>query len=178
MSHSDDARRRNKTQTLVAMVRSVGDHRCTHVYFTADDDEVKGTFQTTWRELMDDGLVDDQNSVMGQARYRLTSAGWLRGLLLGGDVDAPAFRDRCVRLAQALKRVVKGRKSHYDEFADVEAVAADAGVPPDWVVNAIKSRLLGVVLPDDRWDAEMDPRSANTIRVSPTFGLNHLFDKE
>ena len=178
MSHSDDARRTNKKQALIAMVRVIGEHRFTHVYFSADDDEVKDTFQTTWRELMDDGLVDDTRSVMGQARYRLTSAGWLRGLLLAGDVDTPVLRERCVRLAQALKRVVKGRKSHYDEFADVQAIATDAGVPADWVVNAIKSRLLSVVFPDDRWDAQMDPRSANTIRVSPTFGLNHLFDQE
>jgi hypothetical protein len=160
------------------MVREVGDRRLTHVYFTVNDPEVKDTFQTTWRELMDDGLVDDQHSVMGQARYRLTPAGWLRGLLLAGDVDTAALRDRCARLAQALKRVVKGRKSHYDEFADVDAIAADSGWQGDWVVNAITSRLLGVVFPDDKWDAQMDARSAHTIRVSPTFGLNHLFDTE
>ena len=176
MSHSDDARRENKKQTLIAMVRAVGDHRFSHVTFTSDDEEVKSAFQTTWRELMDDGLIDDDRSVLGQARYRLTAAGWLRGLLLAGDVDTPALRGRCVRLAQALKRVVKGRGSHYDEFADVDAIATDAGVPADWVVSAVKSRLLGVVFPDDRWDAQMDAKSPDTIRVSPTFGLNHLFD--
>jgi hypothetical protein len=127
---------------------------------------------------MDDGLVDDQHSVMGEARYRLTPAGWIRGMLLAGEVDAPALRERCVRLAQALKRVVKGRNSHYDEFVDVRTIASDAGVPADWVVNTVKARLLGVVFPADRWDAQIDHKSPNTIRVSPTFGLNHLFDKE
>jgi hypothetical protein len=85
-------------------------------------------------------------------------------------------RDRCSRLAKALKRVVKGRKSHRDEFASVNAIAADAGLPEGWVVNAIHSKLLGVVFPDDKWDAQMD--GGRMIRVSPTFGLNHLFDQE
>lgn len=65
----------------------------------------------------------------------------------------------------------------YDEFADVEAIAATAGLPAGWVFNAVKSRLLGVVFPDDRWDAEIDSKDRSTVRVSPTFGLNHLFDE-
>jgi len=80
-------------------------------------------------------------------------------------------------LARALKAVVKGRASHYDEFADVDKIALTAKLPPGWVFNAIKCRLLGVVFPDDRWDAEIDSKDRSTIRVSPTFGLNHLFDE-
>jgi hypothetical protein len=178
MSHSDEARRSDKRRTLIAMLREIGDHRVTHVHFTGTDPEVKDTFQTTWRELLDDGLIDDSNSVMGQARYRITAAGWLRALMWSGDVDGSAVRERCTRLAQALKRVVKGRKSHYDEFADVGTIAAESGLPDGWIVNAIKARLLGVVFPDDRWDAHMDGKSPTTIRISPTFGLNHLFDEE
>ena len=113
---------------------------------------------------------------MGEARYRLTYHGWLRALIVSGDVDTPLVRDRCAGLARALKRVVKGRKSHYDEFASVSGIAADNSLPEGWVVNAIHSKLLGVVFPDDKWDAQMD--GGNTIRVSPTFGLNHLFDEE
>ena len=49
-----------------------------------------------------------------------------------------------------------------------------ADLPGGWVFNAIKSRLFGVVFPKDRWDATIDKR---TIRVSPTCGLNHLFEE-
>lgn len=176
MSLSDAARREDRKRTLITMFREVGDHRAWEVYFNAGEAIVAETFQTTWRELLDERLVTDKPSVMGQARYSLTYVGWLRALIISGEVDTPAIRDQCSRLAKALKRVVKGRKSHYDEFASVNAIAADAGLPEGWVVNAIHSKLLGVVFPDDKWDAQMD--GGRNIRVSPTFGLNHLFDGE
>lgn len=141
------------------------------------DDEVRDVLQTTWRELLDDGLVHDKLSAMNRPRFSLTETGWLRGLILSNAIDSVETRDRCMRLARALKAVVKGRTSHYDEFADVEAIAATAGLPAGWVFNAVKSRLLGVVFPDDRWDAEIDSKDRPTVRVSPTFGLNHLFDE-
>jgi hypothetical protein len=176
MSVSDDARREDKKRTLVTMFREVGDNRAWQVHFEAGEPSVVQTLQTTWRELLDERLIDDKPSSMGQVRYRLTYYGWLRALIVSGEVDTPEVRERCARLAQALKRVVKGRKSHYDEFTSVNAIAADANVPEGWVVNAIESKLLGVVFRDDKWDAQMDGR--NMIRVSPTFGLNHLFDEE
>ena len=129
---------------------------------------------TTWRELLDDGLIDDKFSTMGSPAFRLTAAGWLRAMLLSGTADTPECRDRCTRLAQALKSVVRGRNSHYDGLTTEHEIAAAAGLPAGWVFNAVKSRLLGVVFPKDRWDATIDKR---TIRVSPTFGLNHLFEE-
>jgi len=175
MSLSDATRREDKKRTLINMLREVADHQVWQAYFSAEHAEVAETLQTTWRELLDERLVTDKPSVMGQARYSLTHAGWLRAVIISGDVDTSAIRDRCSRLAKALKRAVKGRKSHYDEFVSVDAVASDQDLPAGWIVNAIQSRLLGVVFPDDKWDAQMD---GNTIRVSPTFGLNHLFDQE
>jgi hypothetical protein len=176
MSVSNAERREDKRRTLIVMFRAVGNLQAWQVHFAAGEPEVADTLQTTWRELLDERLITDKPSVMQQARYSLTYAGWLRALIVSGDVDTPETRDRCSRLAKALKRVVKGRKSHYDEFADVSAIAADAGLPEGWVINAIHSKLLGVVFPDDKWDAQMD--GGRTIRVSPTFGLNHLFDQE
>src|SRR5437879_699362 len=83
-------------------------------------------------------------------------AGWLRAMLLSGTVDTPECRDRCTRLAQAMKAVVKGRDSHYDGLTTENEIAAVANLPIGWVFNAIKSRLLGVVFPKDRWDATID----------------------
>jgi hypothetical protein len=176
MSVSDDQRREDKRRTLCTILQQLGDRHFSAYGVEPTDPEFADVLQTTWRELMDDGLLDDKHSSMGHPVFRLTSHGWLRAMALSGQLDSVEVRDRCRRLARALKSVVKGRSSHYDEFVDVDTIAAAAELPPGWVFNAIKSKLLGVVFPDDRWDAHLDPKSRSTIRVSPTFGLNHLFD--
>jgi hypothetical protein len=174
MSISDSDRREDKQRTLCRMLVCVGDHHVTQVVIKPASAEFADVLATTWRELLDDGLIDDKFSTHGGAAFRLTAAGWLRAMLLSGTIDTPECRDRCVRLARALKAVVKGRPSHYDGLTTEHAIAAAADLPIGWVFNAVKARLLGVVFPKDRWDATVDKR---TIRVSPTFGLNHLFEE-
>lgn len=174
MSVSDADRRQDKQRTLCQMLAAVGDRYLIEVAVAPADKEFEDVFSTTWRELLDDGLVDDEFSSFGSPAFRLTAAGWLRAMLVSGTADTPECRDRCTRLARALKSIVKGRGSHYDELTTEHEVAAAADLPVGWVFNAIKSRLLGVVFPQDRWDATIDKR---TIRVSPTFGLNHLFEE-
>ena len=175
MSLSDEERRADKKRTLTHMMRDVGDHRTWEVRFEPNEPGLAETHTTTWRELLDDNLVDDKLSTHAGPRYRLTYHGWLRALMWSGEIDAPSTRERCTRLAQALKRVVKGRTSHYDEFASVSELSAVTDLPEGWLVNALDAGLLSVVFPDDKWDAHMDPKSRNVVRVSPTFGLNHLF---
>jgi hypothetical protein len=159
---------------LRRLLTAVGDRYVIEMAIEPTDNGFEDVLSTTWRELLDDGLIDDKFSAMGRPAFRLTAAGWLRAMLLSGTVDTPDCRDRCIRLARALKSVVKGRESHYDGLTTEDAVAAAADLPVGWVFNAIKSRLLGVVFPKDRWDASIDKR---TIRVSPTFGLNHLTEE-
>jgi hypothetical protein len=174
MSVSDSDRRQDKERTLCRMLALVGDEYFVQVSVRPSAKEFEDALPTTWRELLDDGLIDDKFSTMGSPAFRLTAGGWLRAMLLSGTVDTTDCRERCVRLAQALKSVVKGRHSHYDGLTTEHEIAAAANLPVGWVFNAIKSRLLGVVFPKDRWDATIDRR---TIRVSPTFGLNHLFEE-
>lgn len=174
MSVSDADRRQDKERTLCRMLALVGDQYFVQVSVRPSAKELEDTLPTTWRELLDDGLIDDKFSTMGSPAFRLTAGGWLRAMLLSRTVDTSDCRERCVRLAQALKSVVKGRDAHYDGLTTEQEIAAAANLPVGWVFNAIKSRLLGVVFPKDRWDATIDKR---TIRVSPTFGLNHLFEE-
>jgi hypothetical protein len=177
MSKSDAERRENKRAALCLMAEQLGDRPIWDYRASEADPLFRYVFPTTWRELLDDGLIDDKRSTMGGAVFRLTAHGWIRALTISGAVDLPDTRARCTRLAQALKAVVKGRKSHYDEFTSIDAIATSADLPAGWVFNAVKSRLLGIVFPDDRWDAQLDQKHSNHIRVSPTFGLNHLFDE-
>jgi len=174
MSVSDADRRQDKQRTLCRMLALVGDDYLIQAVVKPADTEFEDVLPTTWRELLDNGLIDDKFSSMGSPAFRLTAAGWLRAMLLSGTADTPECRERCTRLARALKSVVKGRDSHYDGLTTEHSIAAAAELPVGWVFNAIKSRLLGVVFPKDRWDATIDKR---TIRVSPTFGLNHLFEE-
>ena len=175
MSKSDEARRENKRAALCLMAERVGDAPLWDYRVAESDQSFAHVFPTTWRELLDEGLIDDKMSTLGCAYFRLTPHGWIRALTVSNAVDALDFRERCTRLARALKAVVKGRQSHYDEFTSVDVIATSADLPYGWVFNAIKCRLLGVVFPDDRWDAYIDERHSNHVRVSPTFGLNHLF---
>jgi hypothetical protein len=173
MSVSDADRRQDKQRTLCLMLALLGDRSVSEVAAEPSDDAFEGVLYTTWRELLDDGLIDDKLSAFGKPAFRLTSAGWLRAMLVSGAVDSADCRDRCVRLARALKAIVKGRNTHHDGLTSEQEIATAAKLPTGWVSNAIRSRLLGVVFPRDRWDATIDTR---TIRVSPTFGLNHLFE--
>jgi hypothetical protein len=178
MSVANDHRRQEKLNTLQDMVTDLGDQYLMQQSVTPADVGFTHVLQTTWRELLDDGLIDDKGTVMNEVRFRLTARGWLRGLVVSGAVDARDFRERCTTLVRTLKALVKGRQSHHDVFADLDEVAAKAGLPVGWVSNALDARLLGVVFPGNRWDAYVDTRHRSTVRISPTFGLNHLDDNE
>lgn len=177
MSVADNERREDKRRALCLIRERLRDQYVWEYRVEPTDPGFTDVLQTTWRELLDDGLIDDERSSFNRPIFRLTSYGWLRALALGGEIDSPETRRRCTQLARALKAVVKGRASHYDEFVSIETLATNAGLPEGWIFNAIKSKLLGVVFPDDRWDAQIDHGSHDLVRVSPTFGLNHLFDE-
>lgn len=178
MSISDGQRREDKKRTLRLMVETLGDKWFRGKYFQPSDPGFTTVLQTTWRELLDDGLLDDSASAFNSPHFRLTARGWLRGLTYTDAIDSRDLRDRCTRLVRALKSIVKGRNSHYDEFVSVAELAVGTGLPEGWIFNAIEAGLLDVIFPDDRWDAHLDAKSKTTVRVSPTFGLNHLFDND
>lgn len=176
MSVSDVQRREDKRRTLCLIREQLGDRFVWQHGVEPSDPGFTDVLQTTWRELLDDGLVDDKLCSMSRSVFRLTSYGWLRAVMLSGEIDSIETRERSANLARALKAIVKGRPSHYDGFVSVERLATNAELPAGWVFNAIKSGLLSVVFPNDRWDVHIDPKGRNTVRVSPTLGLNHLGD--
>jgi len=156
------------------MLEQLGDCFAFQLDAEPSDDSFRDVLQTTWRELRDDdGLIHDQHSVFGKPRFTLTAHGWLRAMMWSGEVDSAETRERSTALAKALKATVKGRASHYDSLVSLRDLASASSLPQGWVCNAIEARLLSVVFPNDRWDAAYEKRM---IRVSPTIGLNHLFE--
>src|SRR5262245_54175544 len=143
MSLSDNDRRQDKRRTLCLVLERLEEHPVWAYSVEPADEGFKETFQTTWRELMDEGLIEDKGSTLQHPVFRLTPYGWIRALTWSGVIDALDFRQRCSQLACALKAIVKGRKSHYDEFVSIDEVASSAGLPPGWVFNATDGRLLG-----------------------------------
>src|SRR5687768_15992681 len=129
MSVSDSDRREDKRRTLCEMLALVGDRYVIEVTAQTALAQFSHVLQTTWRELLDEGLIDDKFSSFGSPAFLLTAGGWLLAMLLSGAVDTPECRDRFTRLAQAMKAVVKGRDSHYDGLTTENEIAAEANLP-------------------------------------------------
>src|SRR5688500_14914769 len=93
MTVSDTDRRDDKRQTLCLMLALAGDGYLTQAVVKPTAKEFDNVLPTTWRELLDDGLIDDKFSSMQSPAFRLTSAGWLRAMLVSGTADTPECRD-------------------------------------------------------------------------------------
>jgi len=70
------------------MVEQVGDLYVWQLSVEPNEQEFRDVVQTTWRELLDDGLIHDKLSAMNRPRFSLTEAGWLRGLILSTSIDS------------------------------------------------------------------------------------------
>lgn len=124
MSVSDADRRQDRERTLLRTLAAVGDRYVIEVAVEPTDAGFENALPTTWRELLDDGLINDKFSTLGGSALRLTAVGWLRAMLVSGTVDTPECSDRRSRLAAALKAVVKGRASQYDGLTTEHEIAA------------------------------------------------------
>jgi DNA-binding PadR family transcriptional regulator len=76
------------------MLMQVGDDAVRHWEFKADEDFPE-TVASTWRELVDEGLIDVARQAFGGfITYRMTARGWLEALKLKPDIDQD-----CVEIA-------------------------------------------------------------------------------
>lgn len=171
MTVSDQHRHDEKAAVLERLLQLVGDQDVRECVVNPAKDGLGTVLPTTWRELLDEGLIDDKFSGIGFVRFRLTSAGWLWALTVTRQIDGQAFKERCTRLVMALKAVVKGRRSHRGELVRLTAIAASSGLSVGWIANAIRSAALSAVFPHDSWDVQFE---RDSLRVSPTFGLSVL----
>lgn len=164
------ARRKDDVRSaIVRLTEIVGDdHRIEH-HFDPSDSRFTDLLETTWRELLDADLLEDRGRLLV-----MSSAGWLTGLRLSGQLQSDKVRSRATLMVRALKARVKGRRGIHDELLDVRELAEEIALPVGWLFNAIESHLLQRVFPKDRMNATLDSRHKLLIKIPPTFGSDPI----
>jgi hypothetical protein len=129
------------------ILEDLGERVFDELRFEVEAERYREIPHTTWLELEALGHVEADHAI-GSAGYRLTAAGWIASLRGTGKLDSQ--REWAVTLRTALKDVVKGRPLN-GAITDFHELTARTGLPFNWIVNALQSRLL------------QRKRSANTV---------------
>jgi hypothetical protein len=159
------------TKALTLMIERQGDEPLNGITFSPGQSGFELLIPTTWRELLDAGLIEDRGEKPGPT-FRLTPYGWLTGMQVSGAIQQQVVRDRAITIRRALKARVKGRHAHHDEYVDVQEFADELGLPRGWVWNAMRANLLQSLFPDDLMNATLDARDNLLIQIPPTFDMD------
>ncbi len=171
MPINEDRRAADLKSALTLMVEAQGDEPLHGVMFSPSQSRFQGLASTTWRELLDDGLIEDRGEKPGPT-FRLTARGWLAGLKCSGALERPDIRERAIRMRRDLKARVKGRQDVYGACVDVRDFAEEIGLPIGWVWNAMRANLLQALFQDDLMNASLDARYHLLIQIPPTFDMD------
>lgn len=164
-----DRRADDMQRALSLMAVAVGDEPMNAIVFSPDQPMFEGLLMTTWRELLDAGLIEDRKEKPGPS-YRLTPLGWLAGLNARGALETDDVRARAITIRRALKDRVKGRQSHYEAHVDVRLFASEINLPVGWVWNALRANLLSELFPNHMMNATLDHQGL-LIRIPQTFDM-------
>lgn len=167
-----DRRTADIQNALRLMVEALGDEPLNGVAFYPAEPRFNDLLNTTWRELLDQGFIEDRGEKPGPS-FRLTPQGWLAGLHLTGALEQDGTRARAITIRRALKEHVKGRQAHYDALIDVRQLAEELQLPVGWVWNAMRANLLSAVFPDHLMNATLDSRQL-LVKIPPTFDMQDL----
>lgn len=160
------ARRKDDLRAAIIKLADIvgDDHRIQH-HFSPEDPRLSDFIETTWREMIDAGLLELRGRELA-----VTGFGWITGLRLSGRLQSAEVRQRAQIVVRALKARVKGRHGLHDEFVDVRDLAQELNLPVGWLWNAMDAELLQKVFPKDRINARLDQRHKTLIKIPPTFG--------
>jgi len=171
MTLSDATRRDAIDLALKRMLEDLDGRMFDELRYEVDSDRYRDLPHTTWLELQGRHYVDAAHAI-GSAGYRLTAGGWIAALKASATFDTPEQRERALRLRAALKDVVKGRPLT-GGITDCRDIAARSGLPFNWIVNALHSRLLQMLWTWDHLDVAFE-HGGRTIRVPARFGSKRL----
>jgi hypothetical protein len=164
MTVSRNDRVADLADALRKMTEDVGENAVWRVDISIESERYRHVRATTWKELLDRGLI----KWFFHNTYQLTTIGWRKGVqLLELDKD-PEFRGKLSRLAATLKDQVKGR---YEEaYLDLFHAAQLSELTEDFICNIIESRLLDHCF--NMKGARLD--TDNTIVIPIDFGMEPL----
>jgi hypothetical protein len=104
MTLSKDARQENRELALTILPGELGSRACGTVFFTINKPPFSGILPTTWKVLVDTGLVCPIHPFI----YSLTGRGWLEGMRITDQIT-DNLRGDAGRIMSSLKRHVHGR---------------------------------------------------------------------
>src|ERR1035441_4488420 len=136
MTLSRQRRIREMTDTVRMMSEDVGEDAIWKVDIDAKSDRYKHVHVTTWKQLLDDGLIKFRFF----DTYNLTDYGWRKGIDIRELHNQSEFRGKMARLAAVLKDEVKGRRK--ERYLEVSQIAERSGLTEDFIFNAIEAEIL------------------------------------
>ncbi len=126
MTFSEKYQTANVDLAFRLMMAELGDAALVKIFFDPARDPFVGIYKTTWRELIDQGWLEELQ-LRGQTCYRLKGAGWIEGLWRAGEFKEEAMRERMSQLAAVLKGHVKGRQQ--DVVLAFDDLVRESGLP-------------------------------------------------
>lgn len=136
MTLSREARLQEMRDTLRMVSEDVGDAAVWKIDIEAKSDRYKHVHETTWKHLLDQGLIKFRFF----DSYNLTAYGWRKGLEVRRLDKDRSFQAKLGRLSKVLKDEVKGRKA--EGYLDVSQVAERSGLSEDFIFNSIEADIL------------------------------------
>jgi hypothetical protein len=167
MTHSIDARTKNKNDALRLMAVTAEDEMILTRTFSPTDPAFQNTYSTAWTELEKENLIEPANT-KGPIEYRLAGYGWIEGLRVSPRWEEQDFREKAGVLSKTLKRHVKGRNDD-DALVPFNEVVQQSQLLEGFVYNAVESHLLREL--NNSHDAEWAD-TKNFILIPRTFGLS------
>jgi hypothetical protein len=169
MSLSKEARLQNREKAILLLMDELHGRCFMGVFIDERHDVDKRILPTTWKELKDQGFVRQTNS---RWSYTLSGRGWITGLKLLSQLDTDEMKAKVGTLCAVLKAKVKGRAD--DNYATVDEIASESGLPDDFVRDAIESDLIQELFGTKgaEWGGHED--RGRFIRIPNDFGLQPL----
>lgn len=158
-------------RALIAMLHELGDQMFIGVRLEIQSSPFVGLPQTTWLELESEGYVQPAHA-FGSPAFKFTGKGWIAALRAAKAFDTQGQRERAVKLKSALKDAVKGRPLQ-GALTDLWSLQGHTGLPLNWIGNAIDSRLLQHLWPEEHLDLDLE-KGLRAIRVPARFGSERL----
>jgi len=165
MTISQTEQLKNLELAFRLVLGQLGDQAISVAFFDAISPLFKEVLATTWKELCDQGWMEERE-IYGRAHYRLTGSGWMEALWRASTGDRPELREAAAKLSAASKANVKGRDE--DVTVELSFLARESGLSPSCEFNAIESNLLEVL--HRRRGVQWVERGA-LVRIPRNFGM-------